>query len=177
LTLIELLVVVAIVAIALGLGIPSMRDWMTAQRVSGVATELATDVRYALSEALSANSNAGIVFSNSGNGCYTVYRSVRSDKRGGCDCTKPAGSICDATWTEVKTLVLPSGGDVSIHLAGAVKEAYSAGSKLVDDGAGLEVEVRGGATRQLRVQTTTGLHHPTVCKPTGSTISGFKTCE
>lgn len=175
LTLVELLVAVAIVAIALGLGVPSLRDWMIAQRVSAVATELATDVRYARSEALTGNTGAGIVFNNAGNGCYTVYRTVSN--RGGCDCTRPAGAVCDAPrWTEVKTLILPSGGEVSIFLAGAIREAYGAGSKLQDEGAGLEVEVRGGGTRQLKIQTTNGLHHPTACKPAGSTISGFKPC-
>lgn len=173
-TLIELLVVVAIVAIILGLGIPSLRDWMTAQRVSAVATELATDFRYARSEALSGNSGAGIVFSNAGNGCYTVYRTV--SQRGGCDCTRPAASICDAKWTDIKTQILPAGSEVSINLPGALREAFSAGAQLNDEGAGLEVEVRGGSTRQLKVITTTGLHHPTVCAPAGSTISGFKPC-
>jgi prepilin-type N-terminal cleavage/methylation domain-containing protein len=176
LTLVELLVTVAIVAIALGIGIPSLRDWMIAQRVSGVATELATDLRYARSEALSGNTGAGIVFNNAGNGCYTVYRTVSN--RGGCDCTRPAGAVCDAPrWTEVKTMILPVDGEVSIFLSGAViREAYVAGSKLQDEGGGLEVEVRGGGTRQLKIQTTNGLHHPTVCKPAGSTISGFKPC-
>ena len=129
LTMIELLVAVAILAIILGLGVPSLRDWMTAQRVTGVATELATDIRYARSASLSGNSGAGIVFSNAGKGCYTVYRTVTA--RGGCDCTRPSGTICDApNWTEVKTQILSASGDVSIHLPGALREAYGAGSNL-----------------------------------------------
>ena len=175
LTLIEVLVAVAMVAIILGLGVPSLRDWMVAQRVSGVAAELATDIRYARSESLSGNSGAGIVFSNTGKGCYTVYRTVTA--RGGCDCTRPAGSICDApNWTEVKTQILPANGDVSINLPGALREVYGAGSSLQNEGVGLEVQVSGGGTRQLVVQTTDGLHHPTICKPAGSTIAGFKPC-
>lgn len=177
LTLIELLVVVAIIAIALSLGVPSMREWLTAQRVSGVATELATDVRYALSEAISGNSDAGIVFNNAGNGCYTVYRATKSAVRGGCDCTRPSGTVCDATWTELKTVVLPVGGDIFLSVPGEVKEAYGAGSKLLDGGAGIGVEIKGGGARQLLVRTTSGLHHPTICKPASSTIPGFKPCE
>ena len=175
LTLIELMVAVAIVAIALGLGVPSLRDWMIAQRVSSVAAELATDVRYARSESLSGNSGAGIVFSNAGKGCYTLYRTVSA--RGGCDCTRPAGTVCDApNWTEVKTQILPPNGEVSIFLPGALREVYGAGASLQNEGAGLEVQVNGGGTRQLVVQTTNGLHHPTICKPAGSTITGFKPC-
>lgn len=175
LTLVELLVTVAIVAIVLGLGVPTLRDWMIAQRVSGVATELATDIRYARSESLSGNSGAGVVFSNAGKGCYTLYRTVSS--RGGCDCTRPAGTICDApNWTEVKTQILPVSGDVSINLPGALTEVYGAGSALQNEGPGLVVQINGGGTRQLIVQTTTGLHHPTICKPAGSTIAGFKPC-
>ena len=175
LTLIELMVAVAIVALALGLGVPSLRDWMVAQRVSAIATELATDIRYARSEALSGNSAAGIVFSNAGNGCYTVYRSVNRD--GSCDCTRAPGSVCTAPLRkEVKTQILPAGGDISIHLPGSMAEIYGAGSVLRDEAAGLVVQVNGGGTRQLLVQTTNGLHHPTVCKPAGSTIAGFKPC-
>jgi type IV fimbrial biogenesis protein FimT len=175
LTLIELLVAIAIVAVVLGLGVPSLRDWMTAQRVSAVATELATDIRYARSEALSGNSAAGIVFSNSGKGCYTVYRSI--NREGSCDCTRPPGSVCTAPLRkEVKTQILPPTGAISIYLPGSLSEIYGAGSALNNEGAGLAVQINGGGTRQLLVQTTNGLHHPTVCKPAGSTIVGFKPC-
>jgi prepilin-type N-terminal cleavage/methylation domain-containing protein len=182
LTLIELLVTVAIVVIVLGLGLPSFRDWMVAQRVTAVATELATDFRFAKSEALSGNSGAGVVFNNAGNGCYTVYRTVTNETgvavvRGGCDCTRPSATICDAKWTNVKTLVLPSGGDVSISVpSGALREVYTTGARLVDEGPGLVIQVTGGGNRKLTVTTTSGLAHPKICTPNGSTISGFKPC-
>jgi prepilin-type N-terminal cleavage/methylation domain-containing protein len=177
LTLIELLVTVAIVAIILGLGIPSFRDWTIAQRVTAVATELATDFRLAKSEALSGNSGAGVVFNNAGKGCYTVYRTVSDRLPSGCDCTRPAASICNAKWTNIKTLVLPVDGDVSISLPlGAMEEAFTTGAKLKDEGPGLVVLVSGGSNRQLKVTTTSGLAHPKICTPSGSTISGFKPC-
>lgn len=177
LTLIELMVTVAIVAIALGLGLPSLREWMVAQRVSAVATELATDFRYARSEALSGNGEVGVIFKNTGNGCYTVYRKI---KRGpDCDCTRPTGSICNPDYyIELKTQVLPGGGEVSLNLPGTAREnKLNPGASLeAETMAGLEVEVRGGGTRELRVRTTSSFHHAKVCKPSGSTISGFQPC-
>jgi hypothetical protein len=173
------MVTVAIVAIALGLGMPSLREWMVAQRVSAVATELTTDFRYARSEALSQNGEVGIAFSNAGNGCYTIYRRVKRVNPGDCDCTKPAGSVCKPVVAiELKTLVLPVGGDVSIYLSGTTLESkLKAGASLDEEATnGLDVEVRGGGTRELRVRTTRSFHHARVCKPAGSTISGFKSC-
>ena len=179
LTLIELIVTVSIVAISLGLGVPLLRDWMVAQRVSAVATELATDFRYARSETQSGNGEVGIVFDNSGNGCYTIYRKVKRVNPGDCDCTKPAGSACKPERAiEIKTLVLPIGGEVSMNLMGTDREnKLNTGASLDEEiTAPLDIVIKGGGTRELKVRTSGSFHHAKICKPDGSTISGFKPC-
>lgn len=69
-TLVELLVVIALVAIILALAAPSFTGTLARKRLEGVASELATDIQYARSEAAQRNSEVGIVF---GTDCYVVY--------------------------------------------------------------------------------------------------------
>ncbi|NRF70903.1 prepilin-type N-terminal cleavage/methylation domain-containing protein [Aquincola sp. S2] len=177
-TLIEVFVGVAILVIILGLGVPSLRDWMIAQRVSSVASELATDMRFARSDATSGNDGGGVDFKNTANGCYTVFRGT-PPRGASCDCTRPAGTVCTGPLLELKTVVLPAGEDVSIN-ASASRVLYATGATLtlVTGAAATSrvVTVDGGGTRKLHVITTTALHHPRVCKPSGSTIPGFQSC-
>lgn len=69
-TLVELLVVIALVAIILALAAPSFTATLARKRLEGVASELATDMHYARSEAAQRNAAVGIVF---GTDCYVIY--------------------------------------------------------------------------------------------------------
>ena len=69
-TLVELLVVIALVAIILALAAPSFTGTLARKRLEGVASELATDIQYARSEAAQRNAAVGIVF---GANCYVIY--------------------------------------------------------------------------------------------------------
>lgn len=69
-TLVELLVVIALVAIILALVAPSFTSTLARKRLEGVASELATDIQYARSEAVQRNVPVGVVF---GTNCYVVY--------------------------------------------------------------------------------------------------------
>jgi prepilin-type N-terminal cleavage/methylation domain-containing protein len=177
LTLIELLVVVAILAVLLAVGIPSMRSWMLSQRVISTTGEIVTDLRFARSDAISSNSTVVVVFNNTaGNGCYTVFRSASESVDDPlCDCAKGPGTACTGTtYRELKTLALPGGGDVSI--IGPTHELYRPGSMLSKEDGGIAVRVIAGAGKELKVVTTLGLPHPTACAPAGSHISGYKPC-
>jgi type IV fimbrial biogenesis protein FimT len=69
-TLIELMVTIGIVAVLLFVAAPSFVTTLAKQRMEGFASELATDIQYARSEAVQRNAAVGIAF---GAGCYTVY--------------------------------------------------------------------------------------------------------
>jgi len=64
------MVVVALVAIILALAMPSFTSTLARKRLEGQASELATDIQYARSEAAQRNAAVGVVF---GANCYTVY--------------------------------------------------------------------------------------------------------
>ena len=179
LTMIELLVVVAICAVLLGLGIPSFRAWMVSQRVISTTSEIVTDLRFARSDALSSNSAVVVMFNNAAaNGCYTVFRSPNTNPLPPyCDCSHGAGHACAAApqHTELKTLVLPAGSEISI--VGPTHELYQPGSMLVKESTGIQIRVIGGTGKELKIVTTNDLPHPTVCVPAGSTITGYKPCS
>lgn len=60
-TLIELMTVVSIVAIMLGVGIPSFRDFILSHRVSNASYDLAYTLNYARSEAIKRNTQVNVV--------------------------------------------------------------------------------------------------------------------
>lgn len=173
-TMIELFVGVAIVAIILALGVPSLRNWLVAQRVASVATELVTDMRYARAEAISANVRAFVAFYNVGNGCYIVYRGP-PNRGEACDCASTPK--CKPEWTELKTVMLPTPGDVQLSTPMS-QLAYETGSSLsLDSNLAATVTINGGnASRRLSVIPTYGVSQPTICAPAGSKIPGFKPC-
>lgn len=72
-TLIELLVVIALVAIVLALAAPSFTSTLARKRLEGVASELATDLHYARSEAMQRSASVGVVF---GTNCYVIFSPV-----------------------------------------------------------------------------------------------------
>lgn len=69
-TVIELMTVLVIAGVLLALAIPSFRELLARNRVEGIAGELATDLQYARSEAVSRNANVGLIAQAN---CYTVF--------------------------------------------------------------------------------------------------------
>lgn len=67
---IELMIVVALVAIVLALAAPSFTTTMAKKRMEGVASELATDLQYARSEAVQRNAPVRVIV---GSNCYTIH--------------------------------------------------------------------------------------------------------
>ena len=168
----------AICAALLGLGVPSLRSWMVSQRVVSTTGEIITDLRFARSDALSSNSSVVVLFSNTaGNGCYTIFRSpISNPPPPYCDCALGPGHACSIApqHTEIKTFTLPAGSDVSI--LGPSFELYQPGSMLVNEGTGIQILVTAGTGKELKIVTTDGLPHPTVCVPANSRITGYKPC-
>lgn len=171
LTLIELLVGVAIIAILLALGVPSMREWMINQRVSATASEVMTDMQFARSEAVKRNTFATMVFNNGGN-CYTIQAALTGI--GACNCTQPSGSRCPQGFIELKTMSPEAGVTVSstgnatfTNLTSLALPFSAARTITVDDGT---------AAHRVILCAGSGVHRPSMCKPAGSKVSGIPAC-
>ncbi len=126
LSLVELMVVVAITVIILGLAAPSFKDYIVTQRLRSIHAQLATDLQFARSEAVSRGAFVGVRFQfttgASGASCYVIF--TRPDPATfnavTCDCLAAEGSRCAAyptQTTEVRTVVVPNTTDVNVRVA------------------------------------------------------------
>ncbi len=88
-TLIELMVTVAVLAILLGIGIPSFQGTLDKRRIVGAAEQIYADLQYARSEAIRQNKPVAVHFRNTGTNtawCYGMYE--RTGTTGdACNCT------------------------------------------------------------------------------------------
>lgn len=72
-SLIELMVTIAIVAILLGLALPSLADTITRNRIAAAANEFITGLNYARTEALRLNRPTGVCPSKTGISCDDAW--------------------------------------------------------------------------------------------------------
>jgi len=127
-TLIELLVVVALIAIVLMLGAPSLQDFILVQRLKGVSAQVVTDLQLARSEATTRNAFARVAFgANSAMTCYTIYTlQYGADTSVRCDCLLGVGTACTSpSATEVRTVQVPSSGRVFVRTVAGVDPAIA----------------------------------------------------
>lgn len=116
-TLVELMVGLVILAILLAIAVPSMREFIARKRVEGVASELATDLRYLRAKQIERRQNTIIRFSATDEKtCYVLYFESLGVV---CDCAKqPACPEPDgrgAAAEELKTVSLPRSSGVVVR--------------------------------------------------------------
>jgi prepilin-type N-terminal cleavage/methylation domain-containing protein len=110
-TLIETMVAVAIMAVLLGVVVPSMARMLERQRVQGVAEQAALDLHQARSEALSRQESVFVSTAITGGGsCYVL--SIGS--KDGCSCTADGKASCDIDSTPLKTVGFAPGYPVQL---------------------------------------------------------------
>lgn len=195
-TLVELLVVAAVLAILLVLAAPSMRDFILMQRLKGIHAQLVTDLQLARSEAMSSGMVVNLrvqalpTTAISGSvSCYVIfndtlrnYSTLGASRR--CDCTQAEGSRCTQAGTrEIRTVRIPIERGVSLALPappdGTEAVAFdpsTGGMVLRRTEAGAVITSPYSAISTIDSSRTlsavVGLSgRPTVCKPTGSTMS------
>ncbi len=177
-TLIEALVTVSILAVLLAVAVPSMRDWILANRVKASAAELVTDLQLARAETVRRNTQVQIVFRRDGSqSCYTVHTVGIA---GDCECTDGAGVACaggggDVNRHELKTVSTPVNLGVDVTSAPAWLQ-FDPPAALPLGLTTLQVNFDGGGTRKLRV-ITNAAGRPQVCAPAGSSLPGYASCS
>ena len=170
-TLIELLVVIALVAIVLALAAPSFTSTLARKRLEGVASELATDLHYARSEAMQRDASVGVVF---GTNCYVIFSPV--------DWEAPAANCTSAMGAGALKRVDIDGG-TSLNFVPSVAGALMAfdpvggmavgGLTATDDFSGHVNATSSAGNWVIRAQVTK-LGRAKLCSP-NNTIAGLAT--
>jgi type IV fimbrial biogenesis protein FimT len=167
LTLIEAASVIGIVAILIGITLPTFKDLMQRRQVEGMAAQLETDLHLARSEAVARNESVRVGFAHGTHGsCYVVHTGPVK----GCVCDGSGGLVCSAEAVALRSVHLAAGRPVQL-------QANSA-SMLFD-------AIKGTVTPTgtVRVQADAGKLHLVVnvmgraraCTPDAS-MAGYKAC-
>lgn len=171
-TLIELMVAIAILAILLGIAVPSFSDATLGSKLSSYANNFVASVNLARSEAIKRNTTVTLCASGDGSSCATS---------GGweqgwivaCNTTSPS-TVCNATGTDLlifhRQQAMPGGFKISESSAGRSIQFTSTG--VGANQATLTIcratPTVGTAQRQINVWTT---GRATVTKTNASTCS------
>jgi type IV fimbrial biogenesis protein FimT len=87
-SLIEMLVTVVVLAVLLGIAVPSFQSMLEKQRLVGAAEQLYEDLQYARTEAIKRNVNVVVSFSTGTNWCYGIALAA-------CTCGTPGNCQLD----------------------------------------------------------------------------------
>jgi len=190
-SLVELMIVVAIAALIIGLAAPSFSDYIVTQRVRSVHAQLATDLQFARSEAVSRGSFVSVRFQfttgPTGASCYVIY--TRPDPSSSnlitCDCLAAPGARCaafPAETTEVRTVTVPNQLNVNLRVAAGQPDnmtfdprtgglKFTALDVAILSVTGFLVSTSADAERTLRA-VVNGSGRANLCTPAGSTLGG-----
>lgn len=190
LSLVELMVVVAIAAIIIGLAAPSFSDYIVTQRVRSVHAQLATDLQFARSEAVSRGSFVSVrfQFTTGANGasCYVIYtRPDPSLNTVTCDCLAAPGARCASSptdTTEIRTVTVPNELQVNLRVASGQPDTmtfdprtgglkFTALDVAILSVTGFQVNTSADTERSLRA-VVNGSGRANLCTPSTSTLGG-----
>jgi type IV fimbrial biogenesis protein FimT len=167
-TLIELMITVAILAILATLAAPSFNSYRAKKQLEGVTSEFVTDLQYARSEAVQRNEGVSVFF---GSSCYLVHMSSATGVS--CAGATPASAVLKAVGSSnmQTTILAAQGGNTSmafdpVRAAATFSSGDTSGSILLTSSvAGLSLRVDINPTGR-----------PSVCVPSGSSVSGYSSC-
>jgi type IV fimbrial biogenesis protein FimT len=103
-TLIELMITIAIGAVLVSLAAPSFRSYLVKKKVEGTLAELASDIQFARSEAVSRNQTVRMTI---GTNCYSVH-------------TGTATTSCAVTGTDIRTVRVEDTSAISLLANGGL---------------------------------------------------------
>lgn len=167
-TMVESCCAMSIAAVLVGAGVPSFKDTLVKRNLEGTASQVALDVLFARSEAVSRNQSVRVTFSRTAAGtCYVLHTGARDD----CSCGDGGAAACIDGARAFKSVLVAAGSGVRIEA--------NVSSMLFDAG-------RGTTTPAGTVRTVAddgrAIHHvvnimgrPRACSPNGA-VSGYKRC-
>jgi type IV fimbrial biogenesis protein FimT len=171
-TMIELLITMAIGAVLLALAAPSFRGYLTKKKVEGAIAELANDIQFARSEAVSRNA---VVRLTLGTNCYVIH--PQSATVTASTCTVTAGTnIRSVTVDDTTAVALAgSGGLTYIDFDKVRGEASFGGVGAVNE-ASIDVNSAAAATPVLRFKAVVSRFGKVqLCTANG--VAGYSACS
>jgi type IV fimbrial biogenesis protein FimT len=111
--LIEAMVTVSIIGILVSSAAPSFSRMIDTRRIDGAATQMAADLHFARSEAVSRNQPVRISVHQAatGSSCYVIHTG-NADQ---CSCGDAAAAVCTGDAQQIKTVLLPATDRVSVQ--------------------------------------------------------------
>jgi prepilin-type N-terminal cleavage/methylation domain-containing protein len=171
-TLIELLVVLVVLAVFVGLGIPSFNSIFEKKRLTGAAQAMHADFQFARAQAIKSNQGTAVNFIEGSNWCYGITDTVPFTD---CVCNTASAASCTVegvqrvvSVTQFPKITLDqnfSANSVEFDpVRGGLKAGVSNGTAVFEDASGLQVNA---------VLSSSG--RAKVCSPTG--YAGYKPCS
>ncbi len=115
-TLVELMVTVAVLAVLLGIGIPSFQGTLDKRRIIGAAEQIYADLQYARSEAIRRNATVRVSFQTGTNWCYgiTTLASCNCNTANNCQLDGVEKVVAGA---DFRNVTLSTGGVTNVAFA------------------------------------------------------------
>ena len=167
-TLIESAIVVLLLAVVATSTAPGLGQLIDTRRLGGVATELATDIHYARSEAVARNTSVRLSLHHIAEAsCYVIQTGLAAQ----CNCAAPGPAQCTGGAVAIKTVRVPTQDRITLQ--------SNAASLLFDPMHGTATP-----TGTLRVLDSRGraIHHVVnvmgrvrTCSPAPA-LPGFRAC-
>lgn len=165
-TLVELVAVVAVAGIAATAAVPSLNGMVESQRISGVASELASDLQYARAEAVQRNQGVRVTFKAEA-ACYVIHTGSAEQ----CQCGAPGPAVCEGDAQAIKTVALADMPSISVS-ANVASMVFDPVHGTVSPAATLRINGPQGRSVQHTVNIMGRVRS---CSPLSS-VSGYRAC-
>ena len=109
-TLVELVIVIAVIGIVVTAAMPSFAAFADTRRLDGIASQLASDLQFARTEAVLRHQGVRVSFSRDA-GCYIVH----TGSAGQCRCSASGTTQCDDGAEALKTTVVDDAQRVELQ--------------------------------------------------------------
>ncbi|HET9820591.1 MAG TPA: GspH/FimT family pseudopilin [Burkholderiaceae bacterium] len=142
LSLVEACITLAIASVLVGTAAPSFDQLMRKRALDGIASELATDLRYARAEAVARNEAVRVGFRTvAGGTCVMLHSGNNSD----CACDANGVAACSGGASLLKSTYYPSRGGILV-LANVVSMRFDHVNGSVTPAGSIDVTAADGST-------------------------------
>lgn len=167
-TLVEMMIVVAVAGVVMTAATPPVSGWVEQQRLSGIAGDLARDLRQARAEAITRNEVVRFSLQHDAAGaCYLLHTGDAGD----CRCTASGPARCEGEAQAIKQVQFSAQQGVELQSSSS-SFVFSPTHGTVSPTATLHLQDHRGRTVQHVVNLMGRVRS---CSPQGN-VSGYAAC-